>query len=101
MECVCEWSESVSGVRVCVQINPGRDVPPEYYLTNLTETDRVEMDRVVVGRRGAHKLKMDITEPGSSLKWEVVSSGYDIGFGVYFKTEGNNGKKLKNEVVCV
>ncbi len=58
------------------------------------------MDRVVVGRGGSHKVKIDVTDAGSTLKWEVVSCGYDIGFGVYLKTDRENGKTQKQEMVC-
>ncbi len=57
------------------------------------------MDRVVVGRGGSHKVKVDVSVVGSTLKWEVVSSGFDIGFGVYFKTDRGNGKTQKQEMV--
>ncbi|XP_064392020.1 SEC14-like protein 2 isoform X2 [Halichondria panicea] len=38
-------------------LNPGCDVPPEYYLTNQTEIEKEEMDRVVVGRGGCCELE--------------------------------------------
>ncbi len=54
---------------------------------------------MVVGRGGSHKVKVDVSVVGSTLKWEVVSSGFDIGFGVYFKTDRGNGKTQKQEMV--
>ena len=51
------------------QINPGCDVPPEYYLTNLTETSREEMERVVVGRARTHEVEYSVALPGSVLRF--------------------------------
>jgi hypothetical protein len=66
-------------------INPGRDVPPKYYLTNLTETSRDQMDKVVVGRGSTHKVNFAVEEVGSTLQWEFFSTDYDISFEVYRK----------------
>ena len=71
------------------------DIPPAYYLTNLTETSREEMERVVVGRGSVHKIRCEVAEPRSVLKWEFISVDYDIAFGVYHKSD----KKLKEQVV--
>lgn len=57
------------------------------------------MDKVVVGSRSSHKIRLEVTEVDSTIKWEVVSSGYDLGFGVYTKTDGKNGKTVKTELV--
>ena len=71
------------------------DIPPECYLVNLTETSREEMERVVVGRGAAHKIRCEVTEAQSLLKWEFISVDYDIAFRVYHKGDG----KQKEEVV--
>ena len=79
-----------------MQINPGRDVPPEYYFTNQTATSHEEMERVVVGRASSHKLTFNVIEVDSLLIWEFVSTDYDIGFGISLLTD-----KGKQEVVSL
>jgi hypothetical protein len=66
-------------------IRPGRDVPPKYYLINCTETRREDMERVVVERGLPHKVRLEVSEPGSILKWEYVTIERDITFGVTMK----------------
>ena len=57
------------------QINPGCDVPPEYYLTNLTETSREEMERIVVGRARTHEVEYSVALPGSVLRFVLWQLG--------------------------
>ncbi len=90
---MCEWS-------VYVQINPGRDVPPEYYLTNLTETDKDEMDRVVIGRGGACELQYDVEVEGSLINWEFISTDFDVSYGLHHKTS-TQSKITSTEVVSI
>ena len=49
----------------------------------------------MVGRGGAHKVRREVTEARSLLKWEFISTDYDIAFQVYHKSDGNR----KEEVV--
>ena len=42
------------------------------------------------------KIRCEVTEPRSVLKWEFISVDYDIAFGVYHKSD----KKQKEQVVC-
>ncbi len=82
---------------MCVQINRGFDVPPEYYLTNQTETEREEMDRVVVGRGGCCELQYQVELEGSLINWEFVSTDYDVSYSIqYMSTES---KQSNTEVV--
>ena len=88
-----------------MQLNPGGDVPPEYYLTNQTETDRQEMDRVVVGRGGSCELEYEVAAEGSLVRWEFVSTSYDISFGLFYKESSAAKKKPKpvpvvSETLC-
>lgn len=67
------------------QINSGGDVPEEYQ--NLTtETSWDEMERVIIRRRGVHELECQVTEPGTVLQWEFVTTDHGINFGWYHKT---------------
>ena len=70
-------------------------------MTNLTETSRDDMEKVVVGRGSAHKVTLQVDETGSVIQWEFVSSEYDIGFGIYHQVMEDKGKKIKNELVSV
>ena len=80
------------------QINHGGDIPKEYYMTNLTETSKEDMERVVVGRGSAHKVTLEVDKSGSVIQWEFVSTEYDIAFGIYHQIKQEKGKK-KNELV--
>ena len=68
-------------------------------MTNLTETDRDSMERVIVGRGSSHKVTLEVDKTSSVIQWEFVSSEYDIAFGVYHKREEGKGKKIKIEMV--
>ena len=54
-------------------------------MTNLTETSREEMERVVIGRGGSRELEFQISHPRTVLRWEFVSVDYDVSFGWYLK----------------
>ncbi|XP_064392024.1 SEC14-like protein 3 isoform X2 [Halichondria panicea] len=79
-------------------INHAGDVPPEYFLTNQTETDREEMDRVVVGRGGCCELEYQVELEGSLIRWEFISTGYNISYGLFYRDDSSK-KKLKLEPV--
>lgn len=59
------------------------------------------MERVIIGRGSAHKVKVDVDKLRSVIQWEFVSTQYDIGFGIYHKPEEESGKKNKNELVGI
>ena len=54
-------------------------------MTNLTETSRNEMERVVIGRGGTCELEFHISLPRTVLSWEFISVDYDVSFGWYLK----------------
>ena len=68
-------------------------------MTNMTETSRDEMERVVVGRGSSHKVTLEVDKSGSVIQWEFVSTEFDIAFGIYHKPDGKNGKANKIELV--
>ena len=80
-------------------INPGRDIPPKYFLTNRTEMSRDSMDQVVVGRGSTHKVQQEVTERGCTLQWEFFSTDYDVSFGVHLKKRAADGRKEKEIIV--
>ena len=51
-----------------LQINPGGDIPEEYYLLKLMENDKENMEKVVVGRGSTHLIPFQVATPGSILK---------------------------------
>ena len=55
-----------------MQINPGGDIPEEYYLSNLMESSKKEMERVVVGRRSSYLISYHVDAPGSKLRYIYV-----------------------------
>jgi hypothetical protein len=68
-------------------INPGGDIPEEYYLMNLMEKEKNEMEKVTVARGSTHLLPFQVEKPGSILKWEFMSTDHDIGYGWSRKQE--------------
>ena len=50
------------------QLNPGYDVPPEYYLMNLMETNKENMQRTTVRRASEHLVNCAVEEPKSVLR---------------------------------
>ena len=97
-----------------MQINPGGDIPEESYLSNLMESNKEEMERVVVGRGSSHLISHHVDTPGSILRyihsnvfvnstshaayfyystnrWDFMSTDHDISYGWYLKSE--DGKK--------
>ena len=78
------------------KVNPGCDVPVDYYFTHQTSTSRDDMERMLIGRGSSHKVVCEVVQVDSMLCWEFVSCAYDIGFGLFMLN--NDGKRI--EVVC-
>ena len=71
-------------------------------MTNLTETSREEMERVVIGRGGTCEVEFHISRPRTVLSWEFVSIDYDISFGWFrreIKTRKPKSSKSLKEIV--
>ncbi|XP_023561560.1 putative SEC14-like protein 6 [Octodon degus] len=67
------------------KINYGGEVPRSYY---LREQLRIQYEhRVTVGRGSSQQVENEILFPGCVLRWQFVSDGGDIGFGVFLKTK--------------
>lgn len=87
---VCKYRlKGIFLLTIVIQINHGCDVPQEYYFTNLTEKRRDDMDRVTVGRGRCHELVYEVTQEGSILQWEFITSEHNIGFGISLSVHGN------------
>ena len=46
------------------------------------------MERTEIGRGTSFKLQRDVAAAGSVLHWEIVSTDYDIAFGLSVVSEG-------------
>ncbi|XP_037673113.1 SEC14-like protein 4 isoform X2 [Choloepus didactylus] len=67
------------------KINYGGEVPKTYYLRQQV---RVQYEHTVsVGRGSSLQVENEILFPGCVLRWQFVSDGGDIGFGVFLKTK--------------
>ncbi|CAH1800708.1 unnamed protein product [Owenia fusiformis] len=80
-------------------ISFGGDVPEECYLSASTVSisdDWLELD---VGRGSTQKLEYEVKKEGCLLKWEFMTDGSDIGFGVFMKTAPGPQKSDEMEVV--
>nr|UXK97100.1 retinal-binding protein [Haliotis discus hannai] len=71
----------------CSELIPaGGDVPESYYLQSLTNTDNMETTTIPRGDKII--LKYEVDTPGSILRWEFKTEGFDISFGVFLLREG-------------
>ncbi|XP_071115998.1 retinal-binding protein-like [Haliotis cracherodii] len=71
----------------CSELIPaGGDVPETYYLQSLTNTDNMETTTIPRGDKII--LKYEVDTPGSILRWEFKTEGFDISFGVFLLREG-------------
>uniref|UniRef100_A0A670ZPK9 SEC14 like lipid binding 2 n=1 Tax=Pseudonaja textilis TaxID=8673 RepID=A0A670ZPK9_PSETE len=63
----------------------GGDVPPKYYVRN--QLKQKYEHSLMVNRGSSQQLEYEILFPGCILRWQFMSEGSDIGFGVYLKTK--------------
>ncbi|XP_045616077.2 SEC14-like protein 2 [Procambarus clarkii] len=74
------------------QICLGGEVPKKYYLSlsksNLSKiTDDDNLSTITLNKGGKKRLKYDVKQPGSHLKWEFRTEDFDVGFGVSRKVK--------------
>ncbi|XP_059168234.1 retinal-binding protein-like [Physella acuta] len=72
--------------RCATLICQGGQVPEEFYLKETESSE--QMENVTVARGEKFTVDMEVTKPGSVLRWEFKTDGYDIGFGV-FRQDGD------------
>ena len=61
-----------------------------------------------MGRGGSCELEYEVESEGSVLRWEFVSTSYDVGYGLFYKSESTENvekkrskqRKSVEEVVC-
>ncbi|KAK6967844.1 SEC14-like protein 2 [Biomphalaria glabrata] len=73
------------------KINPGGEVPKSYYQQNNI-VDLTGFTEATVGRGSSLQLDFSIDEVGSALRWQFKTDGFDIGFGIYRRTEDKKQK---------
>ncbi|KAK7499112.1 hypothetical protein BaRGS_00009659 [Batillaria attramentaria] len=71
--------------RCATMIGQGGPVPKEYYLQTSEGEDQMEIANVSRGSKVS--LPFEISKPGSAIRWEFKTDDYDIGFGVFLKTD--------------
>uniref|UniRef100_A0A8D2J1A6 SEC14-like protein 2 n=1 Tax=Varanus komodoensis TaxID=61221 RepID=A0A8D2J1A6_VARKO len=63
----------------------GGDVPRKYFVCDQVKQQYEHS--VAVNRGSSQQLEYEILSPGCVLRWQFVSEGADIGFGIYLKTK--------------
>jgi len=76
--------------KVCV----GGKVPEKYRLKNIRENiDMTNFENCTVQRGSTVQLDYEVSEPGSTLRYQFLSEGNDIGFGIFRRTSDERQKK--------
>ncbi|XP_003384214.1 PREDICTED: SEC14-like protein 2 [Amphimedon queenslandica] len=60
-----------------------------------------DMETVTVGRGSFHQIEIDVDTKGTLIRWEYLSVGYDIGFGLFFKRNDKKRRSRSNEVTTI
>ncbi|XP_044514812.1 SEC14-like protein 3 isoform X1 [Gracilinanus agilis] len=70
----------------CVtKINYGGEVPKSMYVRDQVKTQYEHS--VQISRGSSHQVEYEILFPGCVLRWQFMSDGADVGFGVFLKTK--------------
>uniref|UniRef100_A0ACB8FYP1 Uncharacterized protein n=1 Tax=Sphaerodactylus townsendi TaxID=933632 RepID=A0ACB8FYP1_9SAUR len=67
------------------KLNYGGEVPKKYYVTDQLKQQYEHA--VMVNRGSSHQVEYEILFPNCVLRWQFMSDGSDIGFGIYLKTK--------------
>lgn len=87
--------------RCISKIKYGGIVPRSYYILDSSGV-KVQYDNSVTIRRGSDlQLEYDINTPNTLLRWQFMSEGEDIGFGVFKRTQNGGEQKLADMVLMV
>ncbi|XP_061458423.1 SEC14-like protein 2 [Rhineura floridana] len=63
----------------------GGDIPKKYYVQDQLKQQYEHS--VVVNRGSSQQVECEILFPGCVLRWQFMSDGADIGFGIFLKTK--------------
>nr|XP_020852368.1 SEC14-like protein 3 isoform X3 [Phascolarctos cinereus] len=70
----------------CVtKINYGGEIPKSMYVRDQVKTQYEHS--VQISRGSSHQVEYEILFPGCVLRWQFMSDGADVGFGVFLKTK--------------
>jgi len=75
------------------KITIGGTIPTSYYRSNVKLVPTENMQSATVLSSNRKKIKYEVTEPFSSLKWKFFTEGGDIAFRVYHKKA--DGEKVE------
>ncbi|XP_046633790.1 SEC14-like protein 2 isoform X2 [Daphnia pulicaria] len=78
------------------KLNMGGKIPSSYYLSNNPPVAKDYMETMSIGAGGRKKLKYDVDVVRSNLKWEFMTEGGDIKFGLSIKHA-----KITNDLVAL
>uniref|UniRef100_A0A5F9DVM5 SEC14 like lipid binding 3 n=1 Tax=Oryctolagus cuniculus TaxID=9986 RepID=A0A5F9DVM5_RABIT len=67
------------------KINYGGEIPKSMYVRDQVKTQYEHS--VQISRGSSHQVEYEILFPGCVLRWQFLSDGGDIGFGVFLKTK--------------
>lgn len=67
------------------KINYGGDIPKKYYVRDQVKQQYEHS--VQISRGSSHQVEYEILFPGCVLRWQFMSDGSDIGFGIFLKTK--------------
>ncbi|XP_011748914.2 SEC14-like protein 3 isoform X3 [Macaca nemestrina] len=67
------------------KINYGGEIPKSMYVRDQVKTQYEHS--VQINRGSSHQVEYEILFPGCVLRWQFLSDGADIGFGVFLKTK--------------
>ncbi|XP_062999800.1 SEC14-like protein 2 [Elgaria multicarinata webbii] len=67
------------------KLNYGGEVPKKYYVRDQLKQQYEHS--VMVNRGSSQQVEYEILFPGCVLRWQFMSDGADIGFGIYLKTK--------------
>uniref|UniRef100_A0A2K6K7T0 SEC14 like lipid binding 2 n=1 Tax=Rhinopithecus bieti TaxID=61621 RepID=A0A2K6K7T0_RHIBE len=67
------------------KINYGGDIPKKYYVRDQVKQQYEHS--VQISRGSSHQVEYEILFPGCVLRWQFMSDGADVGFGIFLKTK--------------
>ncbi|XP_057372735.1 SEC14-like protein 2 [Daphnia carinata] len=81
------------------KLNMGGKVPESYYLSNNTPVPKDYMTTMNITAGGKKKLRFEINSAGSTIRWEFMTEGGDVGFRIYKKDSKDKDDLIPNERV--
>lgn len=73
------------------KINYGGEIPKKYYVRDQLKQQYEHT--VQISRGSSHQVEYEILFPGCVLRWQFMSDGSDIGFGIFLKTKMGERQK--------